>query len=134
MYSIKTEGLTKKYKNLTAVDNLNLTIEEGELFALLGVNGAGKTTTMKMLTCLTKPDGGDALVKGNSILTEAGEVKKVIGVSPQETAVAPNLSVKERERAAPKALYHAAHRRSAPVPQADEKGVKKHISEDRKEI
>lgn len=95
MYSIKTEGLTKKYKNLTAVDNLNLTIEEGELFALLGVNGAGKTTTIKMLTCLTKPDGGDAFVQGKSILTEAGEVKKVIGVSPQETAVAPNLSVKE---------------------------------------
>ena len=95
MYSIKTEGLTKKYKSLTAVDNLNLTIEEGELFALLGVNGAGKTTTIKMLTCLTKPDGGDAFVQGKSILTEAGEVKKVIGVSPQETAVAPNLSVKE---------------------------------------
>lgn len=69
MYAIKTEGLTKIYKDLTAVDNLDLTIEQGELFALLGVNGAGKTTTIKMLTCLTKPDKGDAFVNGNSIIT-----------------------------------------------------------------
>lgn len=95
MYAIKTEGLTKKYKDLTAVDNLDLTIEQGELFALLGVNGAGKTTTIKMLTCLTKPDSGNAFVNGNSIVTDVGAVKNVIGVSPQETAVAPNLSVKE---------------------------------------
>ena len=95
MYAIKTEGLTKKYKNLTAVDSLDLCIEQGELFALLGVNGAGKTTTIKMLTCLTKPDGGDAFVNGNSIISDVGAVKGIIGVSPQETAVAPNLSVKE---------------------------------------
>ena len=60
MFAIKTERLTKKYKDLIAVDDLNLNIEHGELFALLGVNGAGKTTTIKMLTCLTRPDGGDA--------------------------------------------------------------------------
>lgn len=95
MYAIKTEKLTKKYKDLVAVDNLDLSVEEGELFALLGVNGAGKTTTIKMLTCLTKPDGGDAFVKGKSIINDSNAVKGIIGVSPQETAVAPNLSVKE---------------------------------------
>lgn len=95
MYAIKTEGLTKKYKDLTAVDRLDLCISQGELFALLGVNGAGKTTTIKMLTCLTKPDGGNAFVNGSSIITDARVGKSIIGVSPQETAVAPNLSVKE---------------------------------------
>ncbi len=95
MFAIKTERLTKKYKDLTAVDNLDLVIEQGELFALLGVNGAGKTTTIKMLTCLTKPDSGDAFVNENSIIADTNKVKSIIGVSPQETAVAPNLSVKE---------------------------------------
>ena len=95
MYAIQTERLTKKYKDLTAVDRLDLCISQGELFALLGVNGAGKTTTIKMLTCLTKPDSGNAFINGNSIITNIGAVKSIIGVSPQETAVAPNLSVKE---------------------------------------
>lgn len=95
MYAIKTEGLTKKYKDLTAVDRLDLCISQGELFALLGVNGAGKTTTIKMLTCLTKPDSGNAFVNGNSIISDSNAVKSIIGVSPQETAVAPNLSVRE---------------------------------------
>lgn len=95
MHAIETKSLTKKYKDLTAVDALDLSVRQGELFALLGVNGAGKTTTIKMLTCLTKPDGGDAIVNGNSIITNPAAVKNIIGVSPQETAVAPNLSVKE---------------------------------------
>lgn len=95
MYAIQTEGLTKRYRDLTAVDRLDLRVAEGELFALLGVNGAGKTTTIKMLTCLTRPDSGEALVNGFSVITTPGQVKTVIGVSPQETAVAPNLSVKE---------------------------------------
>lgn len=95
MYVIKTEGLTKKYKNLTAVDNLNLTVEQGTVCALLGVNGAGKTTTIKMLTCLTKPYSGNAFLHNNSIISDIAAVKSIIGVSPQETAVAPNLSVKE---------------------------------------
>ena len=87
--------LVKQYKKLTAVDKFHLEIMQGELFSLLGVNGAGKTTTIKMLTCLTKPTSGDAMVGGYSITKEAEKVKRLIGVSPQETAVAPNLSVKE---------------------------------------
>lgn len=94
-YAITTRGLTKNYKDLTAVDNLDLEIIEGELFALLGVNGAGKTTTIKMLSTLTRPSGGDAMVSGESIISSPGLVKERIGVSPQETAVAPSLSVKE---------------------------------------
>ncbi len=95
MSAIKTVSLTKKYKDLTAVDNLNLTVEEGQIFALLGINGAGKTTAIKMLSCLTPPTSGDAFLSGFSIKSDALSVKSIIGVSPQETAVAPNLSVKE---------------------------------------
>jgi len=95
MIAIKTINLTKQYKNLIAVDNLNLEIQSGELFSLLGVNGAGKTTAIKMLSCLTKPTSGDAIICGFSITNESENVKQLIGVSPQETAVAPNLSVKE---------------------------------------
>ena len=95
MQAIKTQALVKRYKSLTAVDGLNLTVQTGELFSLLGVNGAGKTTTLKMLTCLTRPSGGDALVGGYSIVKEPEQVKRLIGVSPQETAVAPNLTVRE---------------------------------------
>ena len=95
MQEIKTTDLVKQYKSITAVDKLNLEIRRGELFSLLGVNGAGKTTTIKMLSCLTKPTDGDAVVGGYSITKEPERVKRLIGVSPQETAVAPNLSVKE---------------------------------------
>ena len=95
MHAIKTTDLVKQYKNLTAVDSLNLEVEQGELFSLLGVNGAGKTTAIKILSCLTKPTGGDAAVGGHSITKEPERVKVLIGVSPQETAVAPNLSVQE---------------------------------------
>lgn len=95
MQEIRTVKLVKQYKSLTAVDNLNLEIRQGELFSLLGVNGAGKTTTIKMLTGLTNPSDGDAFVGGYSIIKESEKVKQLIGVSPQETAVAPNLSVKE---------------------------------------
>ncbi|MBE6959209.1 MAG: ABC transporter ATP-binding protein [Ruminococcaceae bacterium] len=95
MYEIRTTELVKRYKKLVAVDGLSLDIQQGELISLLGVNGAGKTTVMKMLSCLTKPTAGDATVGGFSIIKESEQVKRLIGVSPQETAVAPNLSVKE---------------------------------------
>ena len=95
MTAIKTIKLIKKYKNITAVDGIDLEIEEGEIFSLLGVNGAGKTTTIKMLSGLTKPTEGEAFLGGFSIITEAEKVKRIIGISPQEPAVAPNLSVLE---------------------------------------
>lgn len=95
MDAIKTEGLTKKFNDLVAVDKLNLSIERGELFSLLGVNGAGKTTTIKMLSCLTQPTAGDAFLNGKSICKDTSAVKSIIALSPQETAVAIGLSVKE---------------------------------------
>ena len=95
MEAIKTINLTKKYKDTVAVDNLNLEIKQGELFSLLGVNGAGKTTTIKMLSCLTLPTSGDAFLNGKSICKDGLGVKELIAVSPQETAVAPGLSVQE---------------------------------------
>ena len=95
MEAIRTEGLTKRYGDLIAVNDLNLRIRAGEIFSLLGINGAGKTTTVKMLSCLAKPTGGCALVFGNDTVEEALEVKRLIGVSPQETAVAPQLTVRE---------------------------------------
>lgn len=95
MDAIKIEGLTKKYKDVVAVDNLNLSVKQGEIFSLLGVNGAGKTTTIKMLSCITKPTSGDAFLMGKSLSTEASAVKSLIALSPQETAVAPGLTVQE---------------------------------------
>ena len=95
MCEIKTERLIKRYKKLTAVDGLDLQIMRGELFCLLGTNGAGKTTTIKMLTCLTRSSEGDGLVGGYSINEQSEQIKRIIGVSPQQTSVAPNLSVKE---------------------------------------
>ena len=95
MIAIKIENLTKQYHDILAVDNLSLTINEGELFSLLGVNGAGKTTTIKMLSCLAQPTSGEAFLYGKSITTQANEVKSIIAVSPQETAIAPGLSVYE---------------------------------------
>jgi ABC-2 type transport system ATP-binding protein len=93
--AIQAIDLTKKYGEKTAVKALDLSVGQGELFALLGVNGAGKTTTIKMLTCLTRPTSGDAILLGDSVVSRPEAVKGKANVSPQETAVAPNLSVKE---------------------------------------
>lgn len=95
MDAIQIVNLFKQYKNLIAVDHLTFEIQQGELFSLLGVNGAGKTTTIKMLTGLTKPTDGDAFLGGYSISKNPEKVKQLIGVSPQETAIAPRLTVKE---------------------------------------
>lgn len=95
MSAIQTVNLTKRFKDKTAVNMLNLSVERGELFALLGLNGAGKTTTIKMLTCLSRPTSGDAVLLGDSVVSKPLAVKEKTNVSPQETAVAPNLSVKE---------------------------------------
>ncbi len=97
--AIDIRGLTKVYrtkkKTTRAVDELTLSVGAGEFFSLLGVNGAGKTTAIKLLSCLTPPDDGDAYLEGHSIRIDAEGVRRVINVSPQVTAVAPNLSVKE---------------------------------------
>jgi ABC-2 type transport system ATP-binding protein len=95
MKAIQTDNLIKSYQDKVVVKDLNLSIEQGELFALLGVNGAGKTTTIKMLSCLIKPTRGDALVLGKSIVSDPFKVKELINVSPQETAIALNLTVRE---------------------------------------
>lgn len=95
MPEIIAKNLTKKYKDKTAVDALDLKIADGELFSLLGVNGAGKTTTVKMLSTLIKPTSGDILYDAQSISSHKNEIRAMINVSPQETSVAPNLSVIE---------------------------------------
>lgn len=95
MYSIEIKELTKHYGGTVAVDSLSLNIKEGELLSLLGVNGAGKTTTVKMLSCLTAPTSGDAFVFQKSIKSDSTEVRSLIAVSPQETAVAGGLTVRE---------------------------------------
>ena len=95
MKAIETKNLTKRYKSITALDGVDLAVEQGEMMALLGVNGAGKTTAIKLLSCLATPGEGEAWLCGHSILDEPHEVKRVIGVSPQETAVAKKLSVRE---------------------------------------
>ncbi len=95
MDAIRIERLTKCYRDTVAVDGLTLSVRKGELLSLLGVNGAGKTTTLKMLSCLTRPTDGDAFLNGNSILRDTAAVKSIIAVSPQETAVAAGLTVRE---------------------------------------
>ena len=95
MSAIVIEKLTKKYRDIVAVDGLSLCIEEGELLSLLGVNGAGKTTTIKMLSGLTQPTSGDAFLYSNSITKDTLAVKSIIAVSPQETAIAKGLTTFE---------------------------------------
>lgn len=95
MKAIRTNNLTKKYKDITAVNNLNLEIEEGELFSLLGVNGAGKTTTIKMLATLLKPTSGEAYIFDNEISKDSGKIKELVDISMQETAIARKLTVEE---------------------------------------
>lgn len=95
MNAIEIKELTKDYGSVRAVNELSLNVRHGEVFGLLGVNGAGKTTTVKMLSCLARPTSGDALVYGKSVVSDAAAVKRMIGVSPQETAVAQMLTVRE---------------------------------------
>ena len=95
MLSIETKKLTKKYKDKAVVKDMNLKIEEGELFALLGTNGAGKTTTIKMLSTLILPTDGEIKISGLDIIKDRQKIKEILNVSPQETAIAPNLTVKE---------------------------------------
>jgi len=95
MYSIETKKLTKKFKDKIAVNEIDLNIKQGELFALLGVNGAGKTTTIKMLSGLILPTSGEIIIENMNMKKDIFKIKKILNVSPQETAIAPNLTVKE---------------------------------------
>ncbi|MBQ1848142.1 MAG: ABC transporter ATP-binding protein [Clostridia bacterium] len=95
MTAIETKALRKEYKETVAVKGLDLCIEEGELYSLLGVNGAGKTTTVKMLCSLTAPTGGEAYILGHSVTEEKSRVKELVDISMQETAVGRKLTVEE---------------------------------------
>ena len=95
MYAIETKDLTKKFKEKTAVNKINLQIKQGELFGLLGVNGAGKTTTIKMLSGLILPTSGEIKIENMDMKKDVYKIKEILNVSPQETAIAPNLTVKE---------------------------------------
>ena len=95
MFSVETRELTKKYKDKIAVNKVNLQKKKGELFALLGTNGAGKTTTIKMLSGLILPTSGDIQIENMDIKKDVFKIKEILNVSPQETAIAPNLTVKE---------------------------------------
>ena len=95
MLAIETKKLTKKFKDKVAVNQIDLCIEQGELFALLGVNGAGKTTTIKMLSGLILPTSGEIIIGGMNVKKDIFKIKEILNVSPQETAIAPNLTVKE---------------------------------------
>ena len=95
MALLEVKELSKSYGNIKAVGGISFEIQKGEIFGLLGPNGAGKTTTISMLSCLLKSDSGDALVDGKSILKESMEVKKRIGVVPQDVSLYPTLSAQE---------------------------------------
>ena len=94
-HMIRLENLSKKYGSKEAVKGISLQVKEGEMLALLGVNGAGKTTTLKMLSGLTKPTAGTAKIAGYDIVKDSDQVKSIIGISTQETAIARNLTVEE---------------------------------------
>lgn len=95
MKAVEVKNLTKKYKTKTAVDSVSFSVEKGEIFALLGVNGAGKTTTIRMMSCLSVPTSGEVYINGHSCINESDEVRQITGISPQETSVAENLTVRE---------------------------------------
>jgi len=92
---VEVKGLTKQYDEVEAVRGISFAIRRGEIFGLLGPNGAGKTTTISMLSCLAEPTDGTAVVAGHDVVQDAGEVKKLIGLVPQELALYPTLSARD---------------------------------------
>lgn len=88
---LEANGLVKKFGDFVAVKDVSFTMQEGEVFGLLGPNGAGKSTTISMLTCLYPPSGGEMRVFGHDVVKDAVEVKKLIGVVPQDIAM-PNYA------------------------------------------
>lgn len=95
MDAIKVSNLTKQFKNVLAVNNISFNVKEGEIFGVLGLNGAGKTTTIKMMSGLTRPTSGNIKVFDYDIYKDINKIKSIIGFSPQESAIANNLTVKE---------------------------------------
>lgn len=95
MIEIDIKDLTKKYKDVVAVSNLNIKIKKGEIFSLLGTNGAGKTTTIKILSTLLLPTNGEVKINNLDLIKDKMKIKEIINISPQETAIAPNLTVLE---------------------------------------
>ena len=94
-FAIQTLGISRTFGNIVSVDGIDLSVKEGELFSLLGPNGAGKTTTIKMLCCLLRPSSGTATIMGHDVQKDPIAVKKVIDISPQETAIAEHLNAWE---------------------------------------
>ena len=92
---LKAQNLQKHFGEVKAVQGVSFQIAQGEIYSLLGPNGAGKTTTISMLTGLLSPTDGDAIIDGHSVVRNVNEVKKVIGVVPQEIALYPSISARE---------------------------------------
>jgi ABC-2 type transport system ATP-binding protein len=92
---IKAEGIKKYYKKVRAVDGMDLEVRDGEILGILGPNGAGKSTAISVISSLIKPDGGDVLFKGQSILKNPGGLRRVMGIVPQDVALYPDLSAAE---------------------------------------
>ncbi len=95
MPAIQTEHLTRRFGDLAAVDDLSLSVAEGEIFGLVGPDGAGKTTTMRLLTSIMEPSGGEAWVAGFHIVREAERIKENIGYMSQRFGLYPDLTVIE---------------------------------------
>ena len=95
MIDIQTFSLTKRFGNITAVDNLNIKVKKNTIYGLVGPDGAGKTTTMRMLTTLLAPDGGIAQIGGLDIVKNSDEIKKHIGYMPQKFSLYGDLTVME---------------------------------------
>ena len=98
MNAIEISHISKRFGAVAAVNDLNLSVCQGELFSLLGLNGAGKTTTIKILSGLLTPDSGETFLEGISVQKDPADAKSILAVSPQETAIAPNLTVRENLR------------------------------------
>jgi len=95
---VSVRGLVKRFGDFTAVDGVSFEVARGEVFGLLGPNGAGKTTTISVLSCLLEPDGGEAFVAGHDVRTQSLEVRRALGVVPQEIALYPTLTAVENLR------------------------------------
>lgn len=109
--AIKINNLTKSFKDLEILKGINFSVKKGTIFALLGPNGAGKTTTVKILSTLISPDSGEILINGFNVVTEADEVRKIIGLTGQYAAIDEYLTGRENLEMMGR-LYHLGSRES----------------------